>query len=371
MNQSEFANSAPEEQIENEETENELSGREGVEDHRIIRISVPAGERPERIDQFLARMIGNTSRTKVHEAMEAGAVILNGSPVTKPAYKIKGGDEIAVHIPRPPRMRAEAEDIPINIIYEDAALLIINKPAGMVVHPAAGTRSGTLVNALLHHIEDFRAGNSDSQSERPGIVHRLDKDTSGLMVVAKSESSHRNLAKQFFLHTAQRTYNAIIWGNPSAKFGRIDTLQGRHPKDRKKFTVVDEGGKQAITDYFVLEEFTGFSLVELKLKTGRTHQIRVHLQHLGHPVFGDATYSGRALNVVRHDVPHFKDWTENLLKLMPRQALHARSLRLNHPTTGELMEWSAPLPEDMLQVLAKLRTMRDRLYGSTLQVGSE
>ncbi len=332
--------------------------------HRIIRIDVAPGERPERIDQFLTRMIANTSRTKIHEAIEARAVLLNAIPLTKPSHKIKGGDAIEVHVPRPPRTRAQAEDLPLDIIFEDDHLLIVNKAAGMVVHPAAGTRSGTLVNALLHHIEDFRASHPTGDSDRPGIVHRLDKDTSGLMVVAKNEAAHRNLAKQFFAHTAQRTYQAIVWGNPTSEFGRIDTQQARSEKDRKRFAVVLEGGKQAITDYFVIEQFTGFSLFELKLKTGRTHQIRVHMQHLNHPIFGDAVYGGRALNVIRHDVPRFKDWVENLLHVLPRQGLHARSLRIHHPATGDMMEWTAPMPNDMKTVLEKMRQMRDRLYGS-------
>ncbi len=321
---------------------------------RIIELLVPKGERPERVDQFLARMIANSSRNKVQEAISAGAITLNGKILDRASYKIKGGDQFAITIPRPPRMRAEAEDIPINIVFEDDDLLIINKPAGMVVHPANGSHDGTLVNALLHHIKEFREQHHGQDPDRPGIVHRLDKDTSGLMVVAKNAQSHRVLAKQFFHHTAHRVYNAIVWGNPKTNFGRIESQIDRSVKDRKKFTVVAEGGKTAITEYFVLEQYAGFALVELRLKTGRTHQIRVHMQHLGHPVFGDATYGGRALNVIRHDVPHFKQWVDNMLHNFHRQALHARSLRLNHPTTGELMEWSCELPEDMAGLVAEM-----------------
>ena len=345
--------------IEDAETEDEL----GQPSERTIEILVPKGERLERADQYLARSIAHSSRTKVHDAIAAGAVQINGKVLDRPSYKVRGGDIFHITIPRPPRMRAKAEDIPLDIVFEDAALLIINKPPGMVVHPAHGHPSGTLVNALLHHIEEFGRLHPGSDPNRPGIVHRLDKDTSGLMVVAKTEEAHRNLARQFFNHTAHRTYNAIVWGNLKQQFGRIETQIGRHPKDRKRFTVIEEEGKLAITDYFVIEEFLGFSLIELRLQTGRTHQIRVHMQHIGHPVFGDPVYSGRAMNVVRQDVPHFKQWVENLLGMLPRQALHARALRLHHPTTGELMEWSVPLPEDMQNVLLAMSKMAIQVTG--------
>jgi 23S rRNA pseudouridine1911/1915/1917 synthase len=351
--------------VENSDVHELFANGEPAFQEHIITMNVAPGERPERIDQYLTRMLPNASRTKVHEAIDAQAIRINGAILSKASYKVKGEDVIEVTIPRPAPMRAEAEDIPLNIVYEDDAILIINKPAGMVVHPAFGSRNGTLVNALLHHMKDFAAAHAGMDPNRPGIVHRLDKDTSGLMVVAKTIQAHRVLAKQFFLHTAHRVYNAIVWGNPKNSFGEIDTLIARHPKDRKRFSVAPTEGKQAITQYFVLEEFTGFSLVELRLKTGRTHQIRVHMQHLGHPVFGDATYSGRAMNVIRHEVPHFKHWVDNLLAMIPRQALHAKSLRLHHPTTNELMEWSVPLPEDMEHVLTSMRAMRDHLYDRT------
>jgi len=329
--------------------------------HRVIEITVALGERPERIDQFLARMIANTSRNKVQEAIEAKAVFVNDVVLDRGSYKIKGGDRIKVIVPRPPRLEAEPEDIPLDIVYEDDAILVINKQPGMVVHPAFGSRTGTLVNALLHHIEDFRKSHPTQDPNRPGIVHRLDKDTSGLMVVAKTEHAHRMLAKQFFNHTAHRVYNAIVWGNLKSNFGKIETLLGRHPKDRKKFTVVPENGKLAITEYFLLEEFPGFSLVELRLKTGRTHQIRVHMQHIGHPVFGDATYFGRSMNVMRQDIPQFKSWVDKLLHMIPRQALHAKTLRLHHPNTGELLEWTTALPDDMETVLQEMRRVREKL----------
>jgi 23S rRNA pseudouridine1911/1915/1917 synthase len=326
-----------------------------AEPFRTIVLDVPKGETPERIDQYLARMIANTSRSKVQDAIDANAVLLNGKILDRASYKIKGGDSIEVRIPKAKRPDTAAEAIPLEILYEDDDLIIINKPAGMIVHPTLATNTGTLVNALLHHIDNLKDESADN--DRPGIVHRLDKDTSGLMVVAKNERSHRNLAKQFFDHTAQRVYNAICWGNTKQNYGKIETLIGRHPKDRKKFAAVNEGGKIAITEYFVVEELKGFSLIELRLKTGRTHQIRVHMQHIGHPVFGDATYGGRAMNVVRHDVAKFKQRVDNLLIEMPRQALHAKTLRIYHPTSGELMEWTSELPIDMVEVLEDMRSM--------------
>lgn len=323
--------------------------------HRIVNLSVPKGETPERIDQYLSRVIANTSRTKVQHGIEAGLITINGSVLERPSYKIKGNDEIVVRIPHAPRMKAQAEDIPLDIVFEDEDILIINKPAGMLVHPTLGTNKGTLVNALLHHIDNI--SDLTGEEDRPGIVHRLDKDTSGLLVVAKNAHAHRVLAKQFFTHSAHRIYNAICWGNPKERFGKIENFIGRHSKDRKKFTVVSENGKHAITEYIVIEEFAGFSLVELKLKTGRTHQIRVHMQHIGHPVFGDATYGGRAIAINRQDIPKFKQWADNLLVEMPRQALHAKTLRLHHPRSGELMEWTTELPRDMMEVMADMRRM--------------
>ncbi|HET6400608.1 MAG TPA: RluA family pseudouridine synthase [Candidatus Kapabacteria bacterium] len=351
-----------------EESGEVLEEKTPLSSERILEIAVPKGEHPERADQYLSRQIAHSSRSKVQQAIAAGAVLLNGKPLERPSYKVHGGDLFHITIPRPPPLRAEAEDIPLDIIFEDDALIIINKPAGMVVHPAHGSRSGTLVNALLHHIREFQKIHPGSDPNRPGIVHRLDKDTSGLLVVAKTEEAHRNLAKQFFHHTAQRVYNAIVWGTFKERTGHIETLIGRHPRDRKRFAVINEaplylkekdggGGKIAITDYAVLEEFQGFTLVELRLQTGRTHQIRVHMQHIGHPVFGDKTYGGRAMNVMRQDIPQWKSKIEHILAQFPRQALHAHTLRLHHPTTGEWMEWSAPLAEDMERVLKAMKEL--------------
>ena len=222
----------------NTELEEEIEIEPGAS-HRTILLAVPKGESPERIDQYLARIIANTSRSKVQEALAAGAISVNGEVLTRGSYKIKGLDEIELRVPKSRRMKAQAEDISLEIVFEDSEMIVINKTAGMIVHPTLGTNSGTLVNALLHHIDNLSDASEDP--ERPGIVHRLDKDTSGLIVVAKNEHAHRVLAKQFFNHSAHRVYNAVCWGNPKQRFGKIETQIGRHPKDRKKFAVVHEG----------------------------------------------------------------------------------------------------------------------------------
>ncbi|MBS1903936.1 MAG: RluA family pseudouridine synthase [Bacteroidetes bacterium] len=326
-----------------------------LSDFRVFSVTVAAGETPERLDHYLSRVIANTSRSKVREAIDSCAVFINNKIETRAAYKIKGGDEIEVFIPKPPRQKAEAEAIPLDIVFEDDDIIVINKPAGMVVHPSPTTTSGTLLNALMHHVEGIAEHLDDH--ERAGIVHRLDKDTSGLLVVAKNMFSHRKLSKQFFDHTAHRVYQCIVWGLPKKRFGRIETQIGRDPKERKRFAVVPEGGKTAITEYIVIEEYAGFSLLELRLETGRTHQIRVHMQHIGHPVFGDPTYGGRVMHVKRIDVQGFKHRIEDMLTGFHRQALHAKTLRLYHPRTGELMEWTTELPDDMIAIIKALRKL--------------
>ncbi len=328
-------------------------------DYRVFSVTVAAGETPERLDHYLARVIANTSRSKVREAIDSCAVFVNNTIETRAAYKIKGGDTIDVFIPKPKRQEAVAENIALDIVFEDEDIIIINKPAGMVVHPSPTTTSGTLLNALLHHIDGV-AQNLDDP-ERAGIVHRLDKDTSGLLVVAKNDYSHRKLSKQFFDHTAHRIYQTIVWGIPKKRFGRIETQIGRDPRDRKRFAVIPEGGKTAITEYIVIDEFAGFAMLELRLETGRTHQIRVHMEHLGHPVFGDPTYSGRAIRIQRQDIGHFKQWVGNLLAGFPRQALHAKTLRIFHPRSGELMEWTTELPDDMLYVIGEMKRLTKSL----------
>ena len=275
---------------------------------------------------------------------------MNGA-VVKSNYNIKPSDIIEAVQPISPRPEdAQPEDIPLNIIYEDEFLLVVNKPAGMVAHPAYANYTGTLVNALLHHSQKL---SNINESGRPGIVHRLDKDTSGLLVVAKEDWVHAKLAEQFSQHLAEREYHAVCWGKFNETKGKIESLITRSKKDRKKFTVSDVEGKRAVTFYEVIKEFEFTSYVKLKLKTGRTHQIRVHLSSIGKPIFGDATYGGRQIKS-GSDLPGIKSNVKNLLDIMPRQALHAKSLGFIHPKTKEMMRFDSELPDDIQLLISKL-----------------
>lgn len=326
---------------------------------REIDIVVPAGKIRERLDLFLTHHIENATRTKVQQAIEAGMVLVNGNTV-KASYKISPGEIIHVAVPKPPAPDVLPENIPLDIRYEDDYLLIINKPAGMVVHPAYANYTGTLVNALLHHCNTNLSTLNDAAT-RPGIVHRLDKDTSGLMVVAKDDYTHAQLAKQFSSRTISREYWAIVWGRFTQErrrkgektSGIIEASLGRSKSDRKKIAVSDEG-KAAITEYTALEEFEYLSLVKLKLRTGRTHQIRVHLHHIGHPVFGDPTYGGRRIAWGGSEKKK-KEEVQRFLKIIDRQALHAKTIGFIHPATKEKMKFEAELPEDMNNILGILR----------------
>jgi 23S rRNA pseudouridine1911/1915/1917 synthase len=308
-------------------------------------IVVPAGEHRKRIDFYLTHHIENATRTKVQQAIEAGMVLVNGKRV-KSSYQLAPHDRIDITFPHPPRPDAIAENIPLDIVYEDGDLLIVNKPAGMVTHPAYSNYSGTLVNALLFHCNHLSKVNTEM---RPGIVHRLDKDTSGLMVVAKSDTVHAFLAKQFSKRTIDREYWAIVWGRFKKTNGTIETNLGRSKRDRKKVAVTEDG-KSAITEYEVLKEYEFLSLVRLHLKTGRTHQIRVHLAHIGHPVFGDPTYNGRT-NTWNGLEGKKAQQAGNLLKLITRQALHAKTIGFIHPGLKENMKFNSELPKDMQNVL--------------------
>jgi len=316
-----------------------------------IKIEIPEGKRKERIDIFLANSVENATRSRIQKLIKSNLVTVNNK-IVKPNYLICPGDKIEITIPVTPRPEeTEPEDIPLNIVYEDDYIIVVNKPAGMVAHPALGNYSGTLVNALLHYTQKLSKLNEPG---RPGIVHRIDKDTSGLLLIAKDEWTHAQLAKQFSAHTIDREYWAVCWGLFDEKKGEVIGNIARSKKDRKIFTVSNTEGRYAHTFYEVIEEFEFASLIKLKLKTGRTHQIRVHMSHIKHPVFGDPTYGGRRI-VYGSNLPKMKSRVENLLQIMKRQALHAKTLGFVHPHTKEKVFLDSDLPEDMKMLLNKLR----------------
>jgi 23S rRNA pseudouridine1911/1915/1917 synthase len=307
-----------------------------------------------RIDKYLSDRIENASRTRVQNAANAGNILVNNHPV-KPNYKVKPGDIVQVVLPTPPRdTELIAENIPLNIVYEDDDVLVVNKEPGMVVHPAYGNYTGTLVNALMWHFKDlplFSTGES-----RPGLVHRIDKNTSGILVIAKNEFALNRLSKQFFDRTTDRRYNALVWGIPDPREGTITGNIGRSAKDRKVMQVFrDESeGKNAITHYKVLEDFGYISFVECKLETGRTHQIRVHFSHIKHPLFNDEEYGGNQI-IKGTTFTKYQQFIKNCFKILPRQALHAKSLAFDHPVTGKRLTFDSDLPDDMQQVIDKWR----------------
>ncbi len=322
-------------------------------------LQVPAGQSKIRIDKYLANHIENSSRTKIKNAMNDGFVEVNGKKI-KANYVVQPLDNIQIILPYlPDKEDVKPENIPLDILYEDNYLMIINKPSGMVTHPAYKNYSGTLVNALMYYMGDLASklprlngDEDDGGDERAGIVHRLDKFTSGIMVVAKDENTQRKLSKLFSKHDIEREYQSIVWGKFKTKKGRIEKPLGRNPKDRKKFAVVQEG-KHAVTEYEVLKEFDFTTLLKLRLHTGRTHQIRVHLHSVGHPVFGDETYGGNEPFGIQL-TSNLKARINNLLELMPRQALHAKVLGFTHPVTGEPLRFESELPADMKVLLKKL-----------------
>ncbi len=327
-----------------------------LEARQTIRLTVPNIRERERIDKFLTRQVENATRTKVQNAIDEGRVLVNGNPV-KANYKVAPSDVIEVTLTRPPAPEMKPEAIPLDIVYEDETLLVVNKPAGMVVHPAFGNWTGTLANAVLHHTQ-HRLSDAHHDEFRPGIVHRLDKDTSGLIVVAKENDAHFALAKQFAQRTTEKKYLALVWGVPKSERGTIQTNIGRSKKNRKVMAVYEfesEDGKTAITDYVVKEDFRYFSLLELNLHTGRTHQIRVHLQHIGNPIVGDETYGGKTIRSLGFS--HSEAFVENLFEVIPRQALHAAFLSFVHPKTKTKVCFEAPLPHDMQQAIEKIRRL--------------
>lgn len=328
---------------------------EALAEERIITVDPKQGA--IRIDKFLMDRVENVSRTRVQNAIKSGAITVNGKNV-KSNHKVAPGENIRLIIPKNPNFKTlEGEPMDLDIRYEDDDLLVVYKPAGLVVHPGVGNYSGTLVNGLLHHYQNIDWPSKDTQyRDRPGLVHRIDKDTTGLLVVAKTEFALNHLAKQFFDHSVKRTYNALIWGEPNELKGTIEGHVGRHPKHRLEMTVFPDGdfGKHAITHYEVLEPMYYVSLVQCRLETGRTHQIRVHFKHKGHPLFGDKRYGGDRL-VKGTQFSKYKQFVHNCLEIMPRQSLHAKSLGFVHPVTGKDMFFDTELPEDMKQLLEKWR----------------
>ncbi len=318
---------------------------------KIYKFEIESGKRKERLDLFLANSLERATRSRVQKLIEDDRVFVNGE-LKKSSYKVTPDDSIEVRIPCSPRPEeTEPEDIPLEIVYEDEYVILLNKPAGMVVHPALGNHTGTLVNALLHYTRNLSNFNAP---ERPGIVHRIDKDTTGLLVIAKEEFTHSELAKQFAAHTTEREYWAVCWGLFDEKKGEIIGNIARSKKDRKKFAVSENEGKYAHTFYEVIEEFEFASLLKLRLKTGRTHQIRVHLSHINHPIFGDPTYGGRQI-ICGSSLPKMKSRVDNLLEIIQRQALHAKTLGFLHPRKEEHMVFNSELPEDMATLIEKLR----------------
>lgn len=335
-------NNQPEEDFEDEELDL-------YEHHKIL---VDKGQTLMRIDKFLTDKVANATRNKVQQAIDSGGVLVNGNP-TKSNYRIKPNDEIKVMLTKPPReTEVLGENIPLDIIFEDSELLVVNKPASMVVHPAHGNWSGTLVNGLVYHFQNLpeMAGNDG----RPGLVHRIDKDTSGLLVIAKTELAMTHLAAQFFHHTIERTYYALVWGEPEEDEGTIIGNIGRSAKDRKVMDVYPDGsyGKHAVTHWKVLKRLRYVSLIQCNLETGRTHQIRAHMKFLGHPLFNDAMYGGDKIRKGTQ-FSKYKTFIQNCFDLMPRQGLHAKSLGFIHPTTQEKMFFESELPNDFQAVLGK------------------
>jgi 23S rRNA pseudouridine1911/1915/1917 synthase len=306
----------------------------------------PAGGEPARLDQVVGVIEGLT-RSMARRLIESGLVKVDGLP-QKPSFKLRGGEAITVTIPPPQPAELAAEAIPLEILYEDRDLVVVNKPAGMVVHPGAGNAGGTLVNALLGHCRDLSGVGGEL---RPGIVHRIDKDTSGILVVAKNDTAHRSLSQQFKEHTIKRVYLALVFGSPKANKGKIESAIGRHPVDRKRMSGTARRGKQAITHWQAIGRYQGLTLMRLKLETGRTHQIRVHLSEAGLPLAGDPVYggSGRLTNI--HD-PQLV----TLIKGLGRQALHAKTLGFIHPVTCEYLEFDTDLPADMARIIAYLES---------------
>ena len=317
-----------------------------------FKFTASEGQEPLRVDKFLMNFIENVTRNKIQQAIKAGNVLVN-DVVVKSNYKVKAKDVVRVVLAHPPHENLlVAEDIPIDIVYEDDEVIVVNKPAGMVVHPGHGNYTGTLVNGLIYHIENLPKNSND----RPGLVHRIDKDTSGLLVVAKTEFAMANLAKQFFDRTTDRLYLALVWGNVENEEGTIEGNIGRSLKNRLQMDVFPDGdfGKHAVTHYKVIERFSYVTLVQCKLETGRTHQIRAHFKYIGHPIFNDERYGGDRI-LKGTTFTKYKQFVDNCFKILPRQALHAKTLGFTHPTTKKYLSFNSEIPEDMQFTIEKWR----------------
>lgn len=333
---------------------------DGIRLHEHHRFEVDPGQSLLRIDKYLVNQMGNISRNRIQEAADAGRIWVNGSAV-KSNYRVKPSDVIQVMLDRPKdQIRIEPQDIPINVVYEDDALMVINKQPGLVVHPGFGNWDGTLLNAVAWHLRNCPS--FDANNPHIGLVHRIDKDTSGLLVVAKTEEAKANLCLQFFNKTTERTYNALVWGVIKEDSGTITGALARDPRDRMLFAVFDPvenaSAKHAVTHYRVLERFAYCTLVECRLETGRTHQIRVHMRHIGHTLFNDERYGGNE-PLKGKPSSKYKAFVRNCFEVCPRQVLHAKTLGFNHPTTGEFMQFDSELPSDIELLLEKWRRYND------------
>jgi 23S rRNA pseudouridine1911/1915/1917 synthase len=333
-------------------SEEEEDGQQELFEH--YRFTVDPGQSLLRIDRYLSSRIENTSRTRIQDAANAGNILVNNIPV-KPNYRVNPDDLIQIVLPNPPReIELIPQNIPLNIIFEDDDVVVVNKVPGMVVHPAYGNYTGTLVNALMWHFKDLPLFSSGDL--RPGLVHRIDKDTSGILVIAKNELSLNRLSKQFYDRTTDRRYIAVVWGIPDPENGTITGHVGRNIRDRKIMQVFPDGsqGKPAVTHYKLIENLGYLSVVECKLGTGRTHQIRVHFSYTGHPLFNDSEYGGDRI-LKGTTFSKYQQFVKNCFQILPRQALHAKSLAFDHPVTGKRLMFESELPDDMRQLIEKWR----------------
>lgn len=334
------------------QTQDNLDENDDLYEHHSY--TATKGQEPLRVDKFLMNFIENATRNKVQQAAKDGNIYVNGIAV-KQNYKVKAGDEVKVLLAYPPYENLlTPENIPLDIVYEDEALLVVNKPAGMVVHPGHGNYSGTLINALIYHFDNL----PNNSSDRPGLVHRIDKDTTGLLVIAKTESAMAHLTNQFFHKTSKREYIALVWGNMDDDEGTIEGNIGRNPKNRLQNVVFSgdeaEQGKPAVTHYKVIERLGYVTLISCELETGRTHQIRVHLKHIGHTLFNDERYGGDKI-LKGTTFTKYKQFVDNCFKILPRQALHAKTLSFEHPVTKKWMEFDSEVPADISDCVERWR----------------